>query len=252
MNNMPTTSRLTDESFWISDEETVFSKHDPNHDIYKLIRNYIPSNKEGHCLEIGSFPGPFLAAFGDLGYTLSGIDFHPGNEKELPEWLQRQGYKTGKFSSTDFFSVVPEPIYDVVCSFGFIEHFTNYQSVIADHAAFLKPGGLLLITTPNFAGGIQYWLHKNFDAKNLSHHNIESMQPMAWRNQLEQKHFEVIFSGYTGNFWFWRGSEKFKPFKTAILWSIERIIPRLRKILKFESRSFSAYCAIVAKKKNAD
>ncbi len=39
-----------------------------DHVIDMLIKKYIPHTNDGSCLEIGSFPVPFLMTFGDLGY----------------------------------------------------------------------------------------------------------------------------------------------------------------------------------------
>jgi len=72
--------RLTSKEFWtVENQAFKFEKHN-RHAIYDPIRKYIPSNKNGNCIEVGSFPGPFLTVLGDLGYTLPGIDFHPKND----------------------------------------------------------------------------------------------------------------------------------------------------------------------------
>ena len=116
-------------------------------------------------IEIGSFPGPHLATFGDLGYQLNDVDFCVDNEKGLPDWLRKEGFKTGEFSVSDFFEFQPKRQYDVACSFGFIEHFINYEEVIAKHASLVNDKGYLVITTPNFRGLIQNQLNKHFDKK---------------------------------------------------------------------------------------
>lgn len=241
-------NKLTTKEFWINpNEETQFSRH-TDHGIDVLIKKYIPTTKNGDCLEIGSYPGPFLSTFGDLGYTLNGIDFHPDNTVGLPNWLQGQGYKIGKFTCEDFFDFNPPMQYDVVASFGFIEHFENFREVIKTHAALVKEDGYLIITTPNFRGGIQNWLHRNFDKKNLALHNTGSMDPVKWKEQLQSEGFEVMYHDYFGDFWFWHGNEILPAWKRKSLWLITRVIPRIRKMLWFQSRSFSAYAGIVAKK----
>ncbi|RYD81645.1 MAG: class I SAM-dependent methyltransferase, partial [Sphingobacteriales bacterium] len=170
-------NKLTTQEFWVPNENGVaFVRHD-NHGIDALIKQYIPETTAGSCIEIGSYPGPFLSTFGDLGYTLNGIDFHPDNAIGLPAWLQSEGYKTNQFLCVDFFEFKPKQQYDVVASFGFIEHFVDYKSVINTHATLVKENGYLIITTPNFKGKIQHWLHRHFDKSNLALHNIKSMSP---------------------------------------------------------------------------
>jgi 2-polyprenyl-3-methyl-5-hydroxy-6-metoxy-1,4-benzoquinol methylase len=241
--------RLTTKEYWTNQgPDYHFEKH-KGHPIESLIKKYIPFNPQGSCIEIGSFPGPFLTVLGDLGYTLNGIDFNPMNEKELPRWLKAGGYKVDEFVTTDFFSFDTANRYDAVTSFGFIEHFDNYEEVIAKHAALVQDGGYLVITTPNFRGAVQQWLHRTFDRQNLRLHNTESMQPGKWRSQLEAAGFEVLFSGHFGGFEFWRSPDPLSRVKKKLLWLIWRMIPRLNRLLWFESASLSAHCGIVAKRK---
>lgn len=242
-------NNLTTKEYWVADPGYYkFSRHE-NHEIDQFIKKYIPPNDQGSCIEIGSFPGPHLTTFGDLGYTLNGLDFHPLNEKKLPEWLISHGYKTGDFVSMDFFRFSPGKSFDVVASFGFIEHFQNYKEVILKHAGLVNEHGYLMITTPNFRGWIQQWLHNTFDKNNLALHNLDSMRPDAWATILQDAGFEIIYKGYFGGFSFWRDPEKMSTLKRKAIWVIERIITRLRKILWFQSGAFSAYCGIVAKKR---
>ena len=244
-----TNVKLTTQEYWQANRESVvFKRQDTGHGIDLFIKQYIPVTGAGSVIEIGSFPGPHLATFGDLGYELNGIDFCADNSTGLPQWLQREGFKTGNFWVSDFFEFTCDRQFDVVCSFGFIEHFLNYDEVIAKHAALVKKGGHLLITTPNFRGGVQYMLHKHFDKENLALHNVESMQPSIWAHQLKELGFEVIYQGYFGSFWFWRGDEKLSFIKRKMLWFIERIVPRIRKLIKADSELWSAYCGIVARK----
>ena len=239
-------NKLTTKEFWINpNQDTQFNRH-TDHGIDGLIKKYIPETKNGDCLEIGSYPGPFLSTFGDLGYTLHGVDFHPDNVIGLPNWLKSQGYNVGEFTCMDFFDFNPQRQFDVVASFGFIEHFENFQEVIRRHTGLVKDEGYLIITTPNFRGGIQNWLHRNFDKKNLALHNTNSMNPVKWKEQLQSEGFEVLYYGNFGDFWFWHGNEILPKWKENFLWLIVRVIPRIRKLLWFQSRSFSAYAGIVA------
>lgn len=243
-------NKLTTKDFWIKSASDIKFSEFKDHGIITFIKKYIPKTITGNCIEIGSYPGPFLAAIGNLGYTLNGIDFHPNNSVGLPKWLQSRGYKTGFFQTVDFFEFETDKKFDLVVSFGFIEHFINFQEVIKKHADLVNKEGYLLITTPNFRGGIQSFLHKIFDKRNLALHNTKSMNPAIWKSLLEAQGFEIIYYGYFGDFWFWHGNEKLSPYKKKLLWLVERIIPRIRKIIWFQSSSFSAYAGIVAQKKS--
>lgn len=241
--------KLTTREYWQSNRDSItFKRHEPGHGIDVFIKKFTPATTTGSVIEIGSFPGPHLTTFGDLGYELNGIDFCSDNSVGLPLWLKSEGFKVGGFWVDDFFEFGCNRQFDVVCSFGFIEHFLNYEEMIAKHAALVKKGGHLLITTPNFSGSVQHFLHKHFDKDNLALHNVESMQPNKWAEQLKQAGFEILYKGYFGGFWFWRGSEDLSFIKTKILWVVQRLIPRLRKIIKSDSPALSAYCGIAARK----
>ncbi len=243
-------NKLTTIDFWVdNDKHHFFKRYDEGHGIDDFIIKYIPTTKLGSCLEIGSFPGPHLATFGDLGYALNGVDFHPLNKDLLPAWLQQQGFTIEEFVSIDFFKYSPHKKFDVVASFGFIEHFVDYEDMIQRHINLVNDNGYIIITTPNFKGLIQKSLHIFFDKINLSKHNIESMQPTKWKKILEDNNFEIIYYGYFGDFWFWHGAEKLPKWKTFLLWFVERAVPRIRKLLWFQSSLFSAYAGIVAVKK---
>src|SRR5258705_7614303 len=135
-------NRLSTQEFWVTERKNfVFKRHEKGHSYDQLIQKYIPVNNNGTCLEIGSYPGPHLATFGDLGYTLNGVDFNPDNDKGLPAWLSREGYKVGQFRSADIFQFSTDERYDVVCSFGFIEHILNFDEVIRKHIDLVKTCG---------------------------------------------------------------------------------------------------------------
>lgn len=69
------TNKLTTKAFWITEAANhVFNRHGNDHGINVFIKRYIPKTEKGTCIEIGSFPGPYLTTFGDLGYILNGID----------------------------------------------------------------------------------------------------------------------------------------------------------------------------------
>lgn len=213
-----------------------------------FLRRFVSSAVNKECLEIGSFPGSNLSALGSLGYTLNGMDISPRNAHELPDLLKQKGYKVGEFWTADIFSFEGRKNYDLVCSFGFIEHFENYLEVIRLHAQYVNKEGLLIITAPNFKGKIQYAVHYLFDKPNLNIHNIESMNPHNWATYLEKEGFEIIFKGYFGGLYFWLGNKGRNWFEKLLLYLIHGIASKLRKVIKFDSSMFSYNCGIVAKK----
>lgn len=169
-----------------------------------LFRKHLP--RGGTCFEIGCFPGHFLVFFGqELQMEVSGLDATPA-VGELAAHMQNHGVRYGQFIHEDFFSYVPETRYDVVCSFGFVEHFKNFEEVIRLHLRYLKPGGTLVISCPNFRK-LQGLARRWFDAENLARHHTPAMDLDKWERILTDAGLEVVFRGYEGTFLFWRESK---------------------------------------------
>lgn len=246
-------SRLTDEQFWSDSYKNVQFQDLSEHSVAILLQKYLPEENDKTAIELGSFPGAFLPTIGRKGYTLNGIDFNPRNVDALPTWLKSKGLQVKEFNSGDIFEFVSisKERFDLVCSFGLIEHFENYEEVIRLHLSLLKPGGKLVITTPNFRGWMQYLPHRLFDAYNLSKHYLPSMNPSKWKTIIEKEGLQVLFSGYFGGYSFWVDREqKRSRINKALLRFTELSIYQLRKILCFQSSAFSAFCGIVAIKDN--
>jgi len=218
--------------------------------IRKWLEKYFIAVKNGNksVLEVGCFPGGYLAVFGELGYELNGIDRYARVNTDLPDWLRSKDYKIGDFHLLDFFEFKDNRKYDVVCSFGFLEHFTNFEEVLTRHASFVKEGGYLAITTPNYRGFIQKILHIILNTAMYRGYNIPSMNTAAWKKVVQKLGFEVIFSGGFGNFIFWTECDK-RNFPQKIL---SRLIMKASAVLSFirlpDSAMYSPYCGLIARK----
>jgi SAM-dependent methyltransferase len=232
------------------DWESVFLKWDfapaqKKDPIVQLIEKYVP-DMQGTCFEVGCYPGRYLARFGMKGYTLNGIDNH-SRLSELTGWLKRSGYKTGQLVAGDFLNT-ELPKYDLVCSFGFIEHFADWTTVVKRQAKLVDNGGYLVLTTPNFKGIIQYLLHFAIDKENLETHNIEAMDPDMWSKILIDEGFIVKFNGYFGGFEFWTeslaGKSYFRRIGRKLLGSLSFLVGNFMP----DSKHYSPYCGIIAQK----
>ncbi len=235
-----------DESY----QNLTFFKPSFSDPISRIIKTYVPSDgKARSVFEVGCFPGRYLSIFGDKGCVLNGVDLTPRVLTDMPQWLAAKGYKTGDFYCDDFFKFEPGKTYDIVCSFGFIEHFVNYDEVLRRHLSFISPGGMLILTTPNFRGSFQKKLHKYLDGNNLERHYLPSMDPAAWKKTLAEAGYEILFYGFKGGFDFWAESDSKSAFKRALI----RILNLAGKVLRFlplNSGSFSPYAVIIAKNNN--
>lgn len=248
--------RLTDEKYWSDSygSQVVFSdQHD--HAVAVFLNQHLDDGHGKTSLEAGSFPGAFIPTVARKGYLVHGVDFNSGNTKDLPDWLRSLGLPVGEFWRDDFFDFIKDDTkrFDLVCSFGLIEHFENFEEVIKTHMDLVKPGGQLIITTPNFRGWMQFLPHRLFDNENLKKHYLPSMNPAKWRRLLESHGFTVNFSGYFGGYAFWVDpQQKRGPLTRLLLRISQTFIYQMRKVflmLGWESAAFSGLCGITAKKR---
>lgn len=214
------------------------------------INRYISRGEGKDCLEIGCFPGRFLTIFGDAGYTLHGIDLTP-RLNEMPSWLSSYGYKVGDFRREDFLEADHAGRqYDVVSSFGFIEHFADWADVLVKHAQMVRAGGRLIVEVPNFAGDVLRALRMFLDLENYERHNTAAMYPQAWEAILALLDFEVCFAGYLGDFAFWVD----KPPDNPVVQDLISVVLRSKEFLDkagLHDSLIRPYCGLVAAKKSA-
>lgn len=202
----------------------------------------------GACLELGCFPGRYLAVLAELGYEVHGIDLTPRVDSDLKTWMQRQGYKVGEFVRADVLTYPYQRKYDVVCSFGFIEHFGDWPGVLALQANLVANDGYLVVSAPNFKGWVQYGLHRCLDQANLAEHNIHAMVPLQWAKLVASMGFDIHWSGYVGRFDFWVGMQPMGRLKKAIVRTIQKTIPGWR-MLPPGGASYAPYCGLIARKR---
>lgn len=239
---------IVDQKYWddhyVNTELVVARDDDP---ITALIREVVRPTVGGTVFEVGCFPGRYLAQLGRLGYQLNGID-NTRRVRELGPWLRSNRLSVGDIFEGDFFSFPLMAKYDVVVSFGYIEHFEDLKSVIERHCLLVAPKGLLLISFPNFSGIVQRMLHTLLDRENLKAHNLNAMNLRRISKVCEARGYEIIFCGHFGNFDFWSESLVYWPMQRYALKVINRVKPYLKKLP--ECSAWSPYGAVVAKLKS--
>lgn len=165
-----------------------------------LFQRLLPRNIS--CFEVGCFPGRFLAFLGkELGHQVNGIDA-TSRTSEIAPFLRSLGITVGHIEQGDFFSYRGQGRFDLVCSFGFVEHFTNLADTLRRHAVLVNDSGALFVSVPNFRG-FQWLLHRTLDPENLKRHVLSTMSLSRWREILESEGFEIREIGYFGTFDFW-------------------------------------------------
>jgi L-malate glycosyltransferase len=233
----------TDATFWNqSYKNATFRTLEKENPLYIYIKSQMQEGRNKRFLELGCYPGSYSSIFGELGYELNGIDYAQGVDNELPESFKKRGFQVGKFYKGDIFKVDLNDKYDVIGTFGLIEHFENYLQVIDIHDKYLKNGGEMFITVPNFAHGLQGLIHKYLDGKNLSVHNTKAMDPTIWKEYLEKKGYAIKNYGYLGKFQYWLDDQPRNFLQKVCLKSLPFFTPLLRMILPQNNKYFAPYC----------
>ena len=221
--------------------------------ISKLIYQYIP-NVKGHSeksfFEIGCYLARYMYHFGKLDYTLNGIDQCQDMDKKFTDYLKNEGFKVGNITIEDVFKLKTEKQYDVVASFGFIEHFSNFLELIELHFKLVKKGGYAMITIPNLASPVQYAFHKLFDQDHLAIHNLKALKPDAWKEVVNKDEYDIVFDGYAGELKFWVADQKRNFFQKAFLKIFfSKLVRRMVNSVKTNSKYYSPYYCLIVKRK---
>lgn len=245
------TNQLTDRQFWTNYWESKTDLIFPvnrNYLFHQQLGELVKSGNVQNAIELGGFPGYysiFLKKYLGVETTLLDYFVHRG----IMDGLLRENDLNEQDISvieTDLFSYTPQKEFDLVLSCGLIEHFEDTKDIIARHVQFMKPGGRLFITLPNFKG-VNGWVQKTFDRGNYDKHNIRSMDPEFLDRIARELGLKEVRAYYFGGFSVWLENRKEKSLltKTFIkaLWYAGKIPV---KILGFESKLLSPYIILQA------
>lgn len=115
---------------------------------------YLKSKPHGRLLELGCGSGAQLKSMKDLGWCVEGVDFDPAAVSQA----RQRGITVhlGTLANQKF----PDETFDAITASHFIEHIPDPLGMLQECRRLLKPGGLLVMVTPN-AGG---WGHRIYQS----------------------------------------------------------------------------------------
>jgi SAM-dependent methyltransferase len=116
--------------------------------------------KPGRILDVGFGPGFLLRAARERGWTPVGVD----PSRFSVERARRQGFEAHQGLLDDLH--LPEASFDAVSLMQVVEHILDPRDLLAECRRVLRPGGALLVATPNPASllasikreGFNYWI----------------------------------------------------------------------------------------------
>lgn len=203
---------LTDPNFWdgfwnnISIPVRINYNLKNDRIIAKAFADFAPKGPDLCSFEVGCAPGKWMVYLREhFGYFVAGCEYLPAAVEKTKENLSYHGFSEKDFRliSGDFFEMDEDTQYDLVYSFGFIEHFEDPEKVLDAHLRLLKPGGRLIVGLPSFRG-VNYRIQKIID--NYIHnpllpaHNLEAMNPWIYKDYGRLRGLKVLFSGFVGGF----------------------------------------------------
>lgn len=201
----------------------------------KIITD-LPGNSK--LLEVGGFPGKLAAYFKKVkNCDVTILDFYidPAIIKKVEEVNDLQPGSI-KFIKGDFLKMDLAEEYDIVCSFGFLEHFKDTKNILEKHLKLLKRGGTLLITIPNFRG-LNGLFQKIFHFENYEKHNIECMNINTLKFIVQKLNLERYQIEFIGKPCIWLEKE---ANAAKFLYSFVRNTNRVLRRLPFKKNFFLA------------
>lgn len=181
----------------VVDEERLRNAFEPGTQLYYsrfldcLGRNVRSSGRR--LLDLGCSTGAFLSVARDAGWAVSGIEIGAASAGYAREVL---GLDVQRGSMFDLDS--PSASWDAIALIEVIEHLEHPRRALDRALSLLKPGGALLVTTPNFDSlyrrlfGNRWWV-VNCEDEHIVLFNLESLAGM-----LEDAGFEVVFRHIQG------------------------------------------------------
>jgi SAM-dependent methyltransferase len=248
---------LTENSFWenywkkIKLPSEVDLRFSFDRCLSQALADYFPQT--GTVFEVGCAPGKWLAfAAKKFGLHPSGIEYSQGGIAATKRNFHMLNISYGSLIAADFFKTSPDKLYDVVMSFGFIEHFDDVDHVVKMHLSWLKPGGILILGIPNFSG-LNGVVQSILDKDILDKHNLNIMN-LAYFEQLTNKfNIEPLFIDYICSFEpalaipKYRFGSPIQFFTRGVLFGM-RVLRKFRFLDYVNSKYFSSYILAVYRK----
>ncbi len=226
---------------------------------HEFFKNYFSmmDTKKMKLLEIGCARSVWLPYFAkEYNFDVHGIDYSEKGCEQAREILKKERVN-GTVICADMFRPPKLLVenFDVVISFGVVEHFSNTVDVIKAHAKFLKVGGFLIVANiPNLHGilGIIWPLfNRRFYETHLR------LSPEILSQSFKMSDMELLNCDYFGVFnlnyidlenkqsIFYKPFAHLRSILSKIVWSINMIYPFLK-----DTKTFSPLINCVGKKKS--
>ncbi len=142
--------------------------------------------QQGRVLDVGCGLGIFLLALDPSRWDRFGLEAMPTPHKEASTRLGADKVAQAELETAPW----PEQHFDAITFWDVIEHVPNPRKTLATAFRLLRPGGFLLLTTPNFGGYQARRFGEDWYSLSLPHH-FYHYTPATMTSLLEAAGFRV-------------------------------------------------------------
>jgi 2-polyprenyl-3-methyl-5-hydroxy-6-metoxy-1,4-benzoquinol methylase len=124
-------------------------------ELYDVMAESLPARPGTSVVEMGCANSDWLPYYwSDYGYSIYGIDYLEAGCRLAERKLEAAGCSEHRIFCGDFRDLHEKTgrQFDIVVSFGVIEHFEEPGELIATFRRYLRDGGLMITVCPNTAG----------------------------------------------------------------------------------------------------
>lgn len=203
-NTLTTTTFWSD--YWLNLKVPISVDYGFKNDrvIAQSIKDAVQISPQDSVLEIGCAPGKWLSFFAkEYRCHVSGIEYIPEAANKTIENLKHQNIENFEILKADFFNSDIHKKFKTVMSFGFIEHFDNFNDVLDRHLSLIEPNGYLVIGIPRFVG-VNYFMQKCIDVfiknKLLPSHNLLTMNLQVFSDYATKRGLTLLKNEYIGGY----------------------------------------------------
>jgi SAM-dependent methyltransferase len=132
-----------------------------------------------------------------LGLKISGIDYSPAGVTATQDNLARQGIKS-EIIEGDYLSYTFSSKFDVIVSFGVVEHYTRPALIIEKCFEDLRKGGVCFCAVPNFESALYARLQRAVDNGVWERHVVLGLNELELL--LRRAGFAEVSGSYFGSF----------------------------------------------------
>jgi SAM-dependent methyltransferase len=167
-------------------------------DFSRMIEMLIDSGPKTKMdvIELGCAPGLILKELYLLRpvHNYFGIDYSLDGLAITRKFLEENGIKA-ELIYADILTYVPDRTYDLVVSFGLVEHFDDPVKVLEAHKKFAAEDGLVMVSVPNYSHHCVRRALEKFRPVTLQTHNLNIMSEDALRKAFLEAGFGNIHAG---------------------------------------------------------